>query len=162
MLYYVVNCFCYYFYCYFLLQAKSDVQALESSEKPTESHVVDENKYKKEITKGALPIAGLKWGPNSIVLDSDPHSVYGKVLEESYPPAADNWYDWRSKSTKQIAKVQGKVVKGMHKWKGYPELIEVCSLLSHYKVLIVIIMTLGYMMIIHDDSFIMMSDGNDC
>ena len=97
--------------------------------------VVDRNNttYSKEISKGAFPIHQSISRSNNIVLDSDPSNIYGKVLETSYPPAADNWYNWETRSKKSKKKSKGKVIKGMHKWKDYPELIEVSSIFSEPK-----------------------------
>jgi len=71
-----------------------------------------------------LPIINLKDESNNIVLDSDPKNVYAKVLEVAYPSSAGDWYDWESKSKKEKGTPKQKVVKGIHKWKGYPEMIE--------------------------------------
>lgn len=79
------------------------------------------------MTKGALPLHAVKGNPNNIVLDTQPNHVFGKVLETSYPAASDNWYDWKSRSKKQKYAGKKKVMKGMHKWKNYPELMEVCN-----------------------------------
>lgn len=81
--------------------------------------------YLKELSKGSYPISSLSLKSENIILDSHPISTYGKVLETSYPTASENWYDWKSRSGKSEQKTtNNKVVKGMHKWKDYPELIE--------------------------------------
>ena len=102
------------------------MQALKNSSQPNGTGVVKKNKYSKQINNGAFPIANLKGRTNNIILDSDPNSVYGKVLETSYPPPTDKWYDWDSRSKKHADKPKQKVIKGMHKWKDYPEFLEVC------------------------------------
>ena len=95
-------------------------------EKPSGAAVASQSRYAKEVNNGAFPIVNLKDESNNIVLDSDPKNAYAKVLEVTYPSTAGDWYDWESKSMKEKGTAKHKIVKGMHKWKGYPEMIEVC------------------------------------
>lgn len=115
------------------LQKQTNVQLVKrmqsDSEDTVENNEAAKNiSYLKELSKGSYPISSLSLKSENIILDSHPISTYGKVLETSYPTASENWYDWKSRSGKSEQKTtNNKVVKGMHKWKDYPELIEVVN-----------------------------------
>ena len=85
------------------------------------------------MKQGAFPVHTANTSANEVVLDSDTKTVFGKVLEKSYPIEPDSYYNWQVKDKKsgsglqKASKRKKKLIKGVQKWKDYPEVIEVIS-----------------------------------
>ncbi|XP_065071810.1 uncharacterized protein LOC135696366 [Rhopilema esculentum] len=80
--------------------------------------------YSEQVKQGAMPVFKQRSNPNEIVLDTDLKTIYGKVLQSSFPAQTDNWYNWDSNPKKHKKTKRNKMAKGMHHWKDYPDVID--------------------------------------